>query len=62
MTLQELAPVLRQALLALGLLFVIVNLKVGAQIAQLVAHAPPGDRHLAGAASRRSSPSTSPSA
>lgn len=34
MTLQELAPVLRQALLALGLLFVVVNLKVGAQIAR----------------------------
>jgi hypothetical protein len=32
MTLQELAPVLRQALLALGLLFVIVGLKVGSQI------------------------------
>jgi hypothetical protein len=32
MTLQELAPVLRQALLALGVLFVIVNVKVGAQI------------------------------
>jgi hypothetical protein len=32
MSLQELAPVLRQALLALGLLFVVVNLKVGAQI------------------------------
>ena len=32
MTLQELAPVLRQALLALGLLFVIVNVKVGAQL------------------------------
>jgi len=33
MTLQELAPVLRQALLALGVLFVIVNLKVGSQLA-----------------------------
>ena len=33
MTLQELAPVIRQALLALGLLFVIVNVKVGWQIA-----------------------------
>jgi hypothetical protein len=32
MTLQELAPVLRQALLALGVLFVIVDLKVGAQL------------------------------
>ena len=32
MTLQELAPVLRQALFALGVLFVIVDLKVGAQI------------------------------
>lgn len=32
MTLQELAPVLRQALLALGLLFVIVDVKVGAQL------------------------------
>jgi hypothetical protein len=32
MTLQELAPVLRQALLALGVLFVVVDLKVGAQI------------------------------
>ena len=32
MTLQELAPFLRQALLALGLLFVIVDLKVGAQL------------------------------
>ena len=32
MTLQELAPVLRQALLALGVLFVIVDVKVGAQI------------------------------
>ena len=32
MTLQELAPVLRQALLALGVLFVIVNLKVGSQL------------------------------
>lgn len=32
MTPQELAPVLRQALLALGLLFVIVDLRVGAQI------------------------------
>lgn len=32
MTLQELAPYLRQALLALGLLFVIVDLKVGAQL------------------------------
>jgi hypothetical protein len=32
MTLQELAPVIRQALLALGVLFVIVNLKVGSQI------------------------------
>jgi hypothetical protein len=34
MTLQELAPALRQALLALGLLFVIVDLKVGSQILQ----------------------------
>ena len=33
MTLQELAPVLRQALLALGLLFVVVDLLVGVQIA-----------------------------
>jgi hypothetical protein len=33
MTLQELAPVLRQALLVLGLLFVIVNARVGWQIA-----------------------------
>jgi hypothetical protein len=33
MTLQELAPVIRQALLALGVLFVIVNVKVGAQLA-----------------------------
>ena len=40
MTLQELAPFLRQALLALGVLFVIVDLKVGAQIRQLVAQAP----------------------
>jgi hypothetical protein len=32
MTLQELAPVLRQALLALGVLFVIVDVKVGAQL------------------------------
>jgi hypothetical protein len=32
MTLQELAPLLRQALLALGVLFVIVNLKVGSQL------------------------------
>jgi hypothetical protein len=32
MTLQELAPALRQALLALGLLFVVVDLIVGAQI------------------------------
>lgn len=32
MTLQELAPFLRQALLALGLLFVVVDLKVGAQL------------------------------
>lgn len=32
MMLQELAPALRQALLALGVLFVIVDLKVGAQI------------------------------
>ena len=32
MTLQELAPYLRQALLALGLLFVVVDLKVGAQL------------------------------
>jgi hypothetical protein len=32
MNVQELAPVLRQALLALGVLFVIVDLKVGAQI------------------------------
>ena len=32
MTLQELAPILRQALLALGVLFVVVDLKVGAQI------------------------------
>ena len=32
MTLQELAPVLRQALLALGALFVIVDLNVGRQI------------------------------
>lgn len=32
MTLQELAPALRQALLALGALFVIVDLKVGAQL------------------------------
>lgn len=32
MTLQELAPALRQALLALGVLFVIVDVKVGAQI------------------------------
>ena len=34
MTLQELAPVLRQALLALGALFVIVDLNVAAQIAR----------------------------
>ena len=33
MTLQELAPILRQALLALGLLFVIVDVNVGWQIA-----------------------------
>lgn len=33
MTLQELAPVLRQALLALGLLFVIVDARVGWQLA-----------------------------
>jgi hypothetical protein len=32
MSLQELAPALRQALLGLGLLFVIVDVKVGAQI------------------------------
>lgn len=32
MTLQELAPALRQALLALGLLFVIVDLRVGVQL------------------------------
>ena len=32
MTLQELAPVLRQALLALGALFVIVDLNVARQI------------------------------
>ena len=32
MTVQELAPALRQALLALGVLFVIVDVKVGAQI------------------------------
>jgi hypothetical protein len=32
MTLQELAPALRQALLALGVLFVVVDLIVGAQI------------------------------
>ena len=32
MNLQELAPALRQALLALGVLFAIVDLKVGAQI------------------------------
>ena len=32
MTLQELAPIIRQALLALGVLFVIVNVKVGSQI------------------------------
>lgn len=32
MTLQELAPALRQALLALGVLFVIVDVRVGAQI------------------------------
>ena len=32
MSLQELAPALRQALLALGVLFVIVDVKVGAQI------------------------------
>lgn len=32
MTLQELAPILRQALLALGVLFVIVDVRVGAQI------------------------------
>ena len=32
MSLQELAPALRQALFALGLLFAIVDLKVGAQI------------------------------
>ena len=32
MSVQELAPALRQALLALGLLFLIVDLKVGAQI------------------------------
>jgi hypothetical protein len=32
MTLQELGPVLRQALFALGVLFVIVDAKVGAQI------------------------------
>ena len=32
MSLQELAPALRQALLALGVLFVIVNLRVGWQI------------------------------
>jgi hypothetical protein len=32
MTLQELAPVVRQALLALGVLFVIVDVKVGWQI------------------------------
>jgi hypothetical protein len=32
MSLQELAPALRQALLALGVLFVIVDLKVGAQL------------------------------
>ena len=34
MTLQELAPILRQALLALGLLFVIVDVNVGWQIAK----------------------------
>ena len=33
MTLQELAPILRQALIALGVLFVIVDLKVGSQLA-----------------------------
>ena len=33
MTLQELAPLIRQALIALGVLFVIVNLKVGSQLA-----------------------------
>ena len=32
MTLQELAPALRQALLALGLLFVVVDLRVAAQL------------------------------
>lgn len=32
MTLQELAPIIRQALLALGVLFVIVDVKVGAQL------------------------------
>ncbi len=32
MTLQELAPILRQALIALGVLFVIVDLKVGSQL------------------------------
>jgi hypothetical protein len=32
MTLQELAPIIRQALLALGVLFVIVNVRVGWQI------------------------------
>jgi hypothetical protein len=32
MTLQELAPVIRQALVALGVLFVIVDVKVGWQI------------------------------
>jgi len=32
MTLEELAPILRQALLALGVLFVIVDVKVGAQL------------------------------
>jgi hypothetical protein len=34
MTLQELAPLLRQALLALGLLFVIVDANVGSQLAR----------------------------
>ena len=33
MSVQELAPVLRQALLALGLLFIIVNVRVGWQLA-----------------------------
>jgi len=33
MTLQELAPILRQALIALGVLFVIVDLRVGSQLA-----------------------------